>query len=830
MKRIVVFLIGLMLSFVYGGTIHVHGYTVFPDSSPGTPGSIVQYKDLYTGQTAGNTTLGSSGDYSLDLLVESGINTTFSYTDFAIKAYGNKVIVGSNDVRRIDIYNISGQLVRKADIEISEGITFGSFETGGLSSGIYFINVIIPSGNMTVRTNIFEGQESSFPEMIKTDAVKSKGTYEARNFQIAIIPPSGEYQAFLDTLTFSIPPVGEESWETPIHLLKYNGTTNTIGGYIQKGPFITGSTIQIQELNNDMSPNGTTYNVTTEDNFGTYSLSSNIPADYVEIISTGFYFNEVTGDIADANLTLRSLAAVKDTLDCNVNILTSLAKKRIVYLMNTGGKVYDEARKQAQNEILAIFSITGNDSLDFGNMDISEDGDPNGMLLAVSVILQGDNTVSELSLLVSTIVEDIKTDGILDDVAAKNEIIDNAKYLSLTDIRRNIENRYASLGMSAVIPNFEQYINVVWENQPPTCEITALKCYCYPDTLSVFDGDPLLMGYGSRLDFNTSDTDGVIAKTNIYIDNVLKDSLSTGAYWIPSDTTKFHTIKVVSFDDDGLKSADSINYQYYPYKWVQTSSNETLWDGYGTPATIMAVSFNNKMFVYNVNRGIIYSSINGTDWLVETDSVPWVSYGRFLEKAYDNKIWVIKDSAFWYSANGTDWFQKDVALPEYFYEEEPFIYNGSIHLFFADEIGQIKICKMESDSLVTVSPAIPDLGMPSLVGNVEFNNNLFLYRTDGGTWVKNSQDLVNWTHNSDVFPFDNWSTKMVVFENRIYAFPTVYGPTYVPWMWSSDDCFNWKQDILSAPPLHRVIIFNGIIWAFENDYEFNVYRLKKYFE
>lgn len=831
-------LAGALFSPLYqAGIIHVNGNTVLPNSSPGTVGSTVEYKELSSGKPAGNTILGSDGKYTLNIDVDlSGINVNTT-VNYSARAFGNSIVLGSADVKKIDVFNTSGQLVKKVNFSVKNGITQGSFDTNGLSSGMYFVNVVSAEGRITLKTNILEGQSSDVHDFTNGNDIKNslneKSTFLTNNYEVKIISPAGEYKTFLDTLTFTVPTEGNESWESPIHALQYDESANYIYGYVQKGPFITGSTILIQELNTALSPNGTSFNISTEDNFGSFYLESEISTDFIEVICTGYYFNEVTGNLSESYLTLRTITAVEDTLNCNINILTSLAKKRIVYLATTGGKTFAEAKQQAQNEILAIFNINGAGAADFEDMDISSYGDSNGMLLAISAILQGNNTVAELSLLISTITEDIKIDGILNDTASKNEIIENAKFLSLPSVRNNIEDRYEDLGLTTVIPNFEQYINNIWANTPPTIQITKLECIEWPDTLSAFSGDPLLIGRSAKLAYNTMDVDGSILQTKIYLDNTLVNSTSTGTYtWTIADTTKFHTIKVITFDDDGAMSlADSVNYQLHPYQWIKTASNETLWDEYGTaPAEINAVSLNNKMFVYNRNLGIMYSSINGANWIIETDSVPWEKYGTFVKKAYDNKIWVIKNNIFWYSSDGINWFEKNVTLPPIFYEAEPFIYNDSFYLLFADEGGQIKICKMENDSLITVSPAIPDLGMPSLVGNVEFNNNLYFYRIDGGTWVKYSQDIENWTHNSDIFPFDNWSTKMVVVDNKIYAFPTAYGPTYVPSMWNSDDGLSWSRNILLAPMLHDVMIFNNSIWAFENDYDFNVYKLKKYFD
>ncbi len=79
---------------------------------------------------------------------------------------------------------------------------------------------------------------------------------------------------------------GEETSKTPVD-------TYSAIGFVQKGPFISGSSITIQELDNKLDPTGISYQTETIDDFGSFSIGSKIKTKYVEIIATGYYFNEV---------------------------------------------------------------------------------------------------------------------------------------------------------------------------------------------------------------------------------------------------------------------------------------------------------------------------------------------------------------------------------------------------------------------------------------------------------------------------------------------------------------------------------------------------------
>jgi hypothetical protein len=839
-RKVVAIFVALVMSYIYSGTIHINGYAELPNGDSGTAGSEVRYKNITQNTLPVIGFLDAEGKYSVDLIVDpSGINdTTIGYS---ARAYGNNIIISGTDVERINVYNTKGQLVKKASFNAKNGITRGSFETGGLSTGLYFINVDTKSKSFTLKTNIFEGQSSLMPDQLSLPASK-QGTGKAvkisNDFEVKILAPSGEFAAYTDTLTFSIPDTGVESWENPVHALSYNSPSRILG-YVQKGPFITGSSVQIQELNNSLTPNGNTYNVSTEDNFGSFVLETLIPTKYIEVISTGFYFNEISGSLSEANLTLRAIAETDKVLGCNVNILTSLAKKRIVYLVTTEGKTFTEAKIQAQNEILAVFSIDGTGAADFEDMDISESGDSNGMLLAVSAILQGNNTVAELSSLISTIIEDVKTDGILDNLDAKNEIIENAKFLSLISVRKNIEDRYEALGLTAAIPNFEQYINNIWVNQPPTCQITKLECVqtmgTSTSTLSALDGKTLVIGSQAKLELSSEDIDGAVRNYWIYLDDILVDSLCDGTYsWTITDTTKFHSVKAVAFDDDGTPSEPyTKNYELYGSVWEYEST---------PPFTSAALigNLNGSIIAYSNE---IYSSADCMNW-TDIGDVQVLPPGEnmFLQEICGNKIWKMnqpytsmQELYLYSSSDGVNWQNEQIVYPginSYAIEAGGmFSCNDNPYcILLSLNLGTEGIFKINNDSLFvkyTKNDSIPSLGsnrpktiklsettfLYNFSGNADYNSKV-LFTTDGEDWEVGNINLLGSFEGDQFITFENKGIMLREYTGKLYK---------------TDDGLNWFEDELLSPKGDklRLWIFDNRLWVFDGT---KIYSLKKYFD
>lgn len=237
-----------------------------------------------------------------------------------------------------------------------------------------------------------------------------------------------------------------------------------IEGFVQKGPFINGTSIVISELNPSLMPTGRNFNTQIADNKGSFQVNNvSLASRFVELKAEGFYFNEVSGTPSTAPLTLYALSDLSDKASVNVNVLSYLEKARVEYLIGQGMQ-FHEAKRQAQKEILAPFNIQKDNTSQSETLDISRAGDDNAILLAVSVILQGSRTVAELSELLANFSTDIREDGILNSQTLGTKLINGVKYLNLAQVRQHVENRYADIGVEASIPDFEKYIKHFIDN------------------------------------------------------------------------------------------------------------------------------------------------------------------------------------------------------------------------------------------------------------------------------------------------------------------------------------------------------------------------------
>ena len=225
-----------------------------------------------------------------------------------------------------------------------------------------------------------------------------------------------------------------------------------LDGHVQKGPFVSGATVTIAELNELLDQTGRSYSTTIADNFGRFEQRRiELVSPYALLKADGYYFDEVTGKASSGSITLQALADLSDRSTVNVNVLTHLERPRAEYLVREGGMDFTDAKWQAQAEVLSVFGIESARSSVSEALDVSG----SGMLLAVSCILQGYLTAGEVVELMAGIANDLRTDGTLDDASLGSRLVNNASLLRLEDIRSNMEEKYQG---QADIPDFESHV------------------------------------------------------------------------------------------------------------------------------------------------------------------------------------------------------------------------------------------------------------------------------------------------------------------------------------------------------------------------------------
>lgn len=236
--------------------------------------------------------------------------------------------------------------------------------------------------------------------------------------------------------------------------------TYDVRGKVEKGPFISGSTITIQPMDSKLQVLGELYNTSITNDIGDFILGSKeFTAPYVELIANGYFFNEVTGELSNGTLTLRALADLRKSETINVNILTHLKYSRIKKLI-LAGKSYDEANTQAQKELLESFGLQEFVGDDVSSFSIVSGTSESAALIATSSLLLLGRSEAALTEYLSKLSEDFGANGTFSD-NIKNQIREDKDKLAkhIKDIRENIINRYDELGIEANVEDLSYYID-----------------------------------------------------------------------------------------------------------------------------------------------------------------------------------------------------------------------------------------------------------------------------------------------------------------------------------------------------------------------------------
>lgn len=562
-----------------------------------------------------------------------------------------------------------------------------------------------------------------------------------------------------------------------------------VQGNVQKGPFILGSTVYIQALDDLFNPTGETYLTQTTDDLGSFSLSSTIAAKYLDVIGMGYYYNEVSGDLSDSTISLRSFSEMSTAV--NLNLLTTLSNNRIEYLLShelTSYDTYTKARAQAEKEILGIFQINKDGEKDiqnadgsvlhFDQMDISKAGTSNAILLAISSTLQGQNTVGDLSELISKTIVDVAPDGALNNPIQKEEIKNNGKALSLSEIRTNLADRYYYLGMDklvSTIPRFEDYIDS--------------------------DGDDVL---------NKEDTDTYVwTKTSPYAPTTAEIAANSAA-GVASGAMPWggrSGFAVLVYDNKMWIMGGSGSSKFFNDVW--SSSDGAHWTqatasaGWSPRMQFCATVFNGEMWVMGGDdanyqwKSDVWHSKDGMNWTEATNSAAWGNNGNFVCVGFKDELWAIVGTGAWHSTDGSTWTKAtDTAGFNGFYAAST-VFNDEIWLFGGYNDNYASIWHSADGLNWTRDTDTAVWGKRSGPQAVTFDGKMWILGGGGPfpphtgeIWY--SPDGRDWSQPSAATPFSTvgsiGSSPCVAYNNKLWLFTStgvwnydLYSK-YVPWM------------------------------------------------
>lgn len=241
----------------------------------------------------------------------------------------------------------------------------------------------------------------------------------------------------------------------------YTPTNFNVGGKVEKGPFVRGTAIQMQPLDAELDETGESFTSTITDNEGTFTFGSKLlKSPYVKLSASGYYFNEVTGELSKGTLALNAVANLQNAADVNLNILSHLKYQRVMDLVAKDGKSFKEANNQAQEEVLKIFGLEKYAKTDVNHFSITSGTDEAAALIAVSSLILYNRSEAQITEYLSQLSEEFAEDGNFSETTKLQIRKDMFSLESkLPQIAENIKKRYQEMGKEVAVKNLIYYFD-----------------------------------------------------------------------------------------------------------------------------------------------------------------------------------------------------------------------------------------------------------------------------------------------------------------------------------------------------------------------------------
>jgi hypothetical protein len=244
-----------------------------------------------------------------------------------------------------------------------------------------------------------------------------------------------------------------------------------LNGAVQKGPFVIGSSMSLSVVDAKGNPTGKVFNTQTIDNLGRFSITVPMMG-ALSIQGDGFYFDELTGALSSAPITLRSWYDVTKggTQPVFVNLVTHLSYLRVQYLLQNNVPLAT-AIPQAEGELVAALGLGGagftlgspGSSLDI----LGQDNNDNAYLFALSAVMEqaalekagpGGSVDAALQQMVDQIGSDLAQNGTLPASWAAT-VKTAAMDLDVDLTTEHVILKLAELGSSATVANLDRVID-----------------------------------------------------------------------------------------------------------------------------------------------------------------------------------------------------------------------------------------------------------------------------------------------------------------------------------------------------------------------------------
>ena len=234
---------------------------------------------------------------------------------------------------------------------------------------------------------------------------------------------------------------------------------SVVEGIIEKGPFVQGSKVMLYELTDGLLQTGKGFKAQTKDDLGSFRFETamSLESQFVELETTGYFYNEWKGGLSASQITLNALSDVGSRNAVNVNLITHLEMDRVKRLVGKGNS-FDAAKRQAERELLACFAITDEISLPEA-ISITDNNKNSAILLAISTVMLYDKDEAQFTEFISKFSVDFADNGQIDNSLIRQTIADGQLHARPAEVIERMKKFYAEKGVTMECDDFSPYID-----------------------------------------------------------------------------------------------------------------------------------------------------------------------------------------------------------------------------------------------------------------------------------------------------------------------------------------------------------------------------------
>lgn len=242
--------------------------------------------------------------------------------------------------------------------------------------------------------------------------------------------------------------------EESVHVQK-----SIISGTIEKGPFVQGSKVSLYELTAGLLQTGKAFVTQTFNDMGAFRFETpmSLNSQYVELETSGYFYNELKGELSASQITLNALSDVRNRNSVNVNLITHLEYGRVKALVQDGVR-FSDAKRQAEKELLACFAIK-DEIISPEAISITDNSKSSAVLLAISTIMLYEKSEAEFSEFIAKFSSDFADNGRIDNPIIRNAIIQGQQNAHPKNVIDLMKAFYANRGVSFECDDYSSFID-----------------------------------------------------------------------------------------------------------------------------------------------------------------------------------------------------------------------------------------------------------------------------------------------------------------------------------------------------------------------------------